>query len=156
MYGCLAHAPYWGPCPQPRHVPWLGIEPETLLFRGRHSIHWATSARAGCRSFEEEARRKLSLLLGPAFVLSPRRCWVWFQWGQPTVPGAGLAPQSQRPDSISTAEPPHPSAYKDLLPAPHRAECSLLICSGNWQKCCKLVCSSQSKHSLQIKHEEAK
>ena len=28
--GCLLHIPHWGPGPQPRHVPWLGIEPETL------------------------------------------------------------------------------------------------------------------------------
>ena len=41
----LAH-PYWGPGPQPRHVPWLGIEPVTLCFTGWHSIHWATPARA--------------------------------------------------------------------------------------------------------------
>ena len=33
---------------QPRHVPWLGIEPETLWFTGQHSIHWATPARAFC------------------------------------------------------------------------------------------------------------
>ena len=43
--GCLSYAPYWGPGPQPRHVPWLGIEPATLCFAGRHSIHWATPAR---------------------------------------------------------------------------------------------------------------
>ena len=38
--------PPLGPGPQPRHMPWLGIEPETLWFAGRHSIHWATPARA--------------------------------------------------------------------------------------------------------------
>ena len=27
MYCCLLCAPYWGPGLQPRHVPWLGIEP---------------------------------------------------------------------------------------------------------------------------------
>ena len=32
MCGCLSHAPYWGPGRQPRHVPWLGIEPVTLWF----------------------------------------------------------------------------------------------------------------------------
>ena len=32
----------WGPCLQPRHVPWLGIEPVTFWF----PIHWATPARA--------------------------------------------------------------------------------------------------------------
>ena len=31
---------------QPRHVPWLGIEPATLWFAGWHSILWATLARA--------------------------------------------------------------------------------------------------------------
>ena len=25
MCGCLSSAPYWGPGPQPRHMPWLGI-----------------------------------------------------------------------------------------------------------------------------------
>ena len=30
MCGCLSRAPYWGPGPQPRHVPWLGIYPATL------------------------------------------------------------------------------------------------------------------------------
>ena len=34
------------PGPQPRHVPWLGIEPATLWFTGQHSVHWATPARA--------------------------------------------------------------------------------------------------------------
>ena len=45
MCGCLLYTPYWGPGPQPRHVPWLGIEPATLWFTGLHSIHWATPAR---------------------------------------------------------------------------------------------------------------
>ena len=31
---------------QPRHVPWLGIDPVTLWFTGQQSIHWATQARA--------------------------------------------------------------------------------------------------------------
>ena len=46
MCGCLSRAPYWGPSPQPRHVSWLGIELATLRFAGRHSVHWATPARA--------------------------------------------------------------------------------------------------------------
>ena len=45
MCGCLSSTPYWGPGPQPRHVPWLGIEPATLWLAGRHSVHWATPAR---------------------------------------------------------------------------------------------------------------
>ena len=30
--GCLSHAHNWGPGPQPRHVPWLGIELATFWF----------------------------------------------------------------------------------------------------------------------------
>ena len=37
MCGCLSHSPYWGPGPQPRHVPWVGIKLLTLWFVGRHS-----------------------------------------------------------------------------------------------------------------------
>ena len=45
MCGCFLCAPYWGPGPLPRHVPWLGIELAILGFTGWHSIHWATPAR---------------------------------------------------------------------------------------------------------------
>ena len=45
MCGCLSCVPYWRTDPQPRHVPWLGIEPATLWFTGQLSIHWATPAR---------------------------------------------------------------------------------------------------------------
>ena len=45
MCGCLLHTPYQGPGLQPRHVPWLGIEPATLWFAGWNSIHWARPAR---------------------------------------------------------------------------------------------------------------
>ena len=38
--------PNWGPGPQLRHVPWLGIESLTLWFSVQHSIHWSTPARA--------------------------------------------------------------------------------------------------------------
>ena len=40
MCGCLSRAPQQRPGPQPRCVPWLGIEPTILWFTGRHSIHW--------------------------------------------------------------------------------------------------------------------
>ena len=44
--GCLLSAPYWGPAPQPRHLPWLGINWWPLKgFAGQCSIHWATPAR---------------------------------------------------------------------------------------------------------------
>ena len=46
MCDCLPHTPHWGPSLQPRHVPWPGIKPATLWFAGRHSVHWATPARA--------------------------------------------------------------------------------------------------------------
>ena len=39
MCGYLLRAPYWGPGPQPRHVPSLGIEPATLWCAGPRSIH---------------------------------------------------------------------------------------------------------------------
>ena len=38
--------PQLGTWPATRHVLWLGIEPVTFHFTGRHSIHWATPVRA--------------------------------------------------------------------------------------------------------------
>ena len=38
--------PNWGPGPQPRHVPWLAIEPVMFWFSGQCSTHWATPVRA--------------------------------------------------------------------------------------------------------------
>ena len=51
LISCHSHAPYWGPSLQPRHVPWLEIEPATFGFAGWHLIHWATPARAIDESF---------------------------------------------------------------------------------------------------------
>ena len=51
--GCLLHTPNWGPGLQPRHVPYLGIEPVTFWFTGRHLIHWATLARTGLYSWKK-------------------------------------------------------------------------------------------------------
>ena len=66
MCGYLLYAPHWGPGLQPRHVPWLGIEPATLCFAGQHSIHWATPARAGIHLFDWVAVvYSLSLLYVP-------------------------------------------------------------------------------------------
>ena len=45
MCGCLSCAPYWGPGPQPRHVPWPGIEPATFWFSGQHPTHWTTPVK---------------------------------------------------------------------------------------------------------------
>ena len=49
--GCLSRAPNWGAGLQPRHMPWLGIEPVTLWFAGQRSVHWATPARAQIHNF---------------------------------------------------------------------------------------------------------
>ena len=38
--------PEWGPGLQPRHVPWLAIQPATLRFTGLGSTHWDTPHRA--------------------------------------------------------------------------------------------------------------
>ena len=53
MCGCLSRALHWEPGLQPRCVPWLGIKPATLWFTARHSIHWATPARATSSSLNE-------------------------------------------------------------------------------------------------------
>ena len=37
MCSFLSCALYWGPSPQPRPVPWLGIEPATVWLSGQHS-----------------------------------------------------------------------------------------------------------------------
>ena len=43
---CMQHHLDWGPKPQPRHMPWLGIEPATFCFAGWCSTNWATLVRA--------------------------------------------------------------------------------------------------------------
>ena len=63
MCGCLLHAPYWGPGPQPRHVPWLGIKPATLWFAGWCSIHWAIPARACSLNFSHFWENGFEVLL---------------------------------------------------------------------------------------------
>ena len=44
--GCLSHGPNWGPGPQLRHVPSLGIKLAPFLFTGWYLVHGATPARA--------------------------------------------------------------------------------------------------------------
>ena len=41
---CLSHTPNWGPGLESRHVPSLGLEPETFRFAGQYSTHWARAA----------------------------------------------------------------------------------------------------------------
>ena len=60
-----------GPNPQPRCVPWLGIQPATLWSRGWHPTHWATLARA-----------LQSLLQSPMHICAPPGSakHVWIAW----------------------------------------------------------------------------
>ena len=57
MCGCLLSVPHLGPGLQPRHVPWLAVEPVTLWFAGQCSVHWATAARRRGRSSGATYRR---------------------------------------------------------------------------------------------------
>ena len=41
-YVVWTHTPNQGPGPQPRHVPWPGIEPATFQFAVWRLTHWAT------------------------------------------------------------------------------------------------------------------
>ena len=47
---------------QPRHVPWLRIEPATLWFTGQCSIHWATPSRAIYFIAEQRIERKINII----------------------------------------------------------------------------------------------
>ena len=51
LISCLLHAPKWEPGLQPRHELWLGTEPVTFGFTGRHSIHSATPAKVEIELF---------------------------------------------------------------------------------------------------------
>ena len=55
MCGCLSCAPYWGPTPQPSHVPWLGIKLVTFPFTGWCPNHWATPVRDSVLCYEERS-----------------------------------------------------------------------------------------------------
>lgn len=45
-FSCHLHVSYKGLSPQPKHVPWLGIEPATFPWMGWHLTNWATAAKA--------------------------------------------------------------------------------------------------------------
>ena len=81
MCGCFLGAPHWGPSPQPRHMPWLGIEVEALWFTGWSSIHWATPARAKSGKFYEYIWTSALTPLAPNPQLAcpmgglSRSCW---------------------------------------------------------------------------------
>ena len=74
MCGFLSHVPYQGPGLQPRHVPWLGIEPVILWFTGQYSIQWATPVRA--ESFLKKTKTYNTVFINCLFcstcILSPK------------------------------------------------------------------------------------
>ena len=88
--GWLSYAPYWEPGPQPRHVPWVGIELATLWFSDWCSIHWATPARAhscpfdvppGRQKKKKEKKKHIPNSLAPR-VLDTKWVLIHFQFWQ--------------------------------------------------------------------------
>ena len=57
--------PRWEPGPQPRHVPWLGIQPATLWFTGWHSIQRATPARVQRQNVRSSKRKTVTYKWAP-------------------------------------------------------------------------------------------
>ena len=89
-----SHAPpYWGPGPQPRHVPWLGIGPATLCFADPCSIPWTTPARAESSIFKIAKRNVFSPLKASSKALSPGTAhWLWLPASLPVpTPSARAA-----------------------------------------------------------------
>ena len=52
MCGCLSRGPHWGPDLQPRYVPCLGIEPETLWFEAH--AQYTELCQPGTINYSEE------------------------------------------------------------------------------------------------------
>ena len=71
MCGCFSPAPWGEPALQPRHVPWVGIELESLWFTGQHSSHWAMPAGAAFFFLAE------FLPLASFLEVSPHCLYVW-------------------------------------------------------------------------------
>ena len=74
-------APDWGPDPQSRHVPWLGIKPTILWFAGRHSVRWVSPARA-IGPFDEQ-NFKYDLVPFVYFLLLLPMLLVWSEKSLP-------------------------------------------------------------------------
>ena len=101
LCGCPSRVPNWGPGLQPRHVPWLGIEPVIFCFTGPCSIHWAIPARAGIffiylfsfiDSRERRREKERERIIAVRETISG--CLAWPQLGtQPRhVPWSGIEP----------------------------------------------------------------
>ena len=71
MCGCFSPAPWGEPALKPRHVPWVGIELESLWFTGQHSSHWAMPAGAAFFFLAE------FLPLASFLEVSPHCLYVW-------------------------------------------------------------------------------
>ena len=66
--------------PPPRHVPWLGIEPETLWFAGWFSVHWATTARGSFLLFLKNLLF-INVSKGGRSKFMKQQMWPGHQWG---------------------------------------------------------------------------
>ena len=74
--GCFSHSPNWEPSLQPRHVPWLGIEPMNLWFAGQSSINrwnsWFLKSKPYARCLTYGAEGKLVASCTKYYFL----CWA--------------------------------------------------------------------------------
>ena len=76
MCGWVSHTHYWGPGPQPRHVPWLGIEPVALWFTGQHST---------TEPHQPGQNLSLKVLHNPLFPLSSNSSHIAIPLGHSTL-----------------------------------------------------------------------
>ena len=80
----VLHASHWEPGLQPRHVPWLGIEPAIFWIAGQCSVLWATPTKVPSTFLEffphrREScfdRRWFSPIPLPWLPPSSRRSWA--------------------------------------------------------------------------------
>ena len=87
-YQCVVASsmpPYWGPSPQPRHVPWLGIKLVILWFSVQHFIHWGTPVRAFSGVLICSFFWATFLCLGTPVTLKGVEPYVCTRVGQPTL-----------------------------------------------------------------------
>ena len=61
-FGYLLYVPLQGPNPQPRHVSWPGIKPQSFSWRDDSLITWATPARALLPCFTGHGRELIETL----------------------------------------------------------------------------------------------
>ena len=87
--GCLSRAPSWGPDPQPRHVPWLGIELATFGLQastpstephqpGPHSISYSLLINASFKWFTKQIPQHRGSLSMGLFIWN-QVSWLWYR-----------------------------------------------------------------------------